>query len=238
MTSLNIKKYDSSSECELYGGYELNRLLEDCNMEPVLLMVSAGSAFALLDGVNMENVSENLTVSVLDERFSTDSKINNFLQLQQTQFYKQALDAGTNFIGTLPRPGETKEQMASRWEKTLRAWRDENPDGKIIVTLGMGTDGHTAGIMPFPEDAMKFSQLFKSKNWITAYDAQNKNPHALRVTTTITFFPQIDNAVALVCGEQKKLKLKELATGAFNVNVLPAQVWNKIKNVVLLTDQG
>lgn len=236
MKNLNVKFYKEKDEASLYGGYAINRLIEQYKDTPTLLLISGGSAMELLESINMDHVGQQLTVSVLDERFSEDAKINNFLQLQKSDFYIQALQKDCSFIGTAPRPGETHQQLAERFETRLKAWREENPAGIILTTLGMGSDGHTAGIMPFPEDKIFFEKTFCSDSWVAAYNAAGKNPYPLRITTTITFLKQITAAVAFITGEEKRLAFEKLQKKQASLHEQPAMVFWDMNNLEIYTD--
>ncbi len=218
------------------AGESLNNFLTENKSRPVLLMLSGGSAFSILDYVGSMALGENLTVSVLDERFSADPAVNNFAQMQKLDFYQLALEAGTNFFGTLPRNNETQEELAQRWEQNLRQWQTNNHSGLIAATLGMGSDGHTAGIFPFPEDAKKFTELFESDSLVAAYNAVGKNQFPERLTTTATFFKRIDFGFAYVCGSEKQEKFKQVIGGKASENQLPAMLWHRIKNAKVFTD--
>lgn len=236
MSELNIQRFQNSDEAAIHAGFALNKLLEDNKDQSVLLLLSGGSAFSLLDSLNPENFSEQTTISVLDERFSSDPKISNFAQLQKTDFYKEVLHANTSFFGTQPKPGETKEQVTARMEKNLRDWKKNNKDGKIFATLGMGTDGHTAGIMPFPESPDEFKKLFENEAWAVAYNAGNKNQFSDRITTTVTFLKQIDASVAYIVGKNKKEAFGRLLQKSDSLPALPALVFYEIKNLQIFTD--
>lgn len=229
-----VQKYTSPNEAVLACGQELNKALIDSKKTPILLLLSGGSALRTLDEILPETLGEHITISVLDERFSQDAKINNFAQMQFTGFYELALAGNCNIIGTLPRIGETISQFAMRIEKALHDWAIENPSGKIFATLGMGPEGHTAGIFPM-DDKIKFDSLFLSKNWTVGYTAPHK--HAERVTATLTFFEKIDEGFALVCGTKKKPALdKLLLSDKDEINLLPTLGWKKIKSVKIFTD--
>jgi 6-phosphogluconolactonase/glucosamine-6-phosphate isomerase/deaminase len=217
------------------AGEHLNLFLLENRKLPVLLMLSGGSALPILEYVGKTVLGENLTLSVLDERFSTDPEINNFLQLQKTDFYKDALEAEASFFGTLPRPGESMESLRQRWDKNLHTWREENPKGLIVATLGMGPDGHTSGILPFPEDSTKFNKLFNNGSWTVAYNAQGKNKYPERVTTTLAFLKTLDVGFAFVSGKEKQEKFAQLASGGSKPAELPATVWHEMKNVKVFT---
>lgn len=244
------------------AGEHLNLLLTEHKKDPVLLLVSGGSALEILDYVGSTSMGENLTISVLDERFSQDvtinpvrnsvispnsennndtpitsadtsNGVNNFAQMQKSDFYQLAFDAGASFFGTLPRPNESMPELKARWETNLKNWKTENPDGLIIATLGMGADGHTAGIFP-QADKEKFTNLFESENWVTAYTAETQ--HRERITTTATFMNLIDIGLVYVCGIDKKPKLDEVINNQGQVNTLPALLWHKIKDTRVFTD--
>ena len=212
-------------------------LLSPRKGKPTLLLLSGGSAFALLDAIPGELLSSNLTLGVLDERFSRDDTVNNFAQLEKLEFYKRAEQAGCHFIDTYPHEGESQEELRSHFEVALRAWRAEYEGGKIIATMGIGPDGHTAGILPFRDDEAKFRQVFDSDKWVVAYDAANKNEHPLRVTTTNAFLrTEVDIALAMVKGEGKRKALTSLLAGDESLAAVPAQVLKEMKEVVLYTD--
>ena len=147
--------------------------------------------------------------------------------------------------------------MGSARHNFLKNWRAENPSGLIIATLGMGLDGHTAGILPYPESADEFHRLFESEAWVCAYNAGNKNPHKERITATLTFLKMVDVAFAFVSGADKKQKLDEVISASAppplklrraskatadlrkkqgKAHELPALAWNEIKDVKIFTD--
>lgn len=127
------------------------------------------------------------------------------------------------------------QELAARWEKNLRAWKQENPTGLIMATLGMGPDGHTAGIFQF-DDKKEFDGLFNGESWITGYDAAGKHQYNLRITTTLTFLKLIDIGLGYVCGLDKKNKLDELVANQSLVNKFPAMFWREIKQIKIFTD--
>lgn len=236
MQNVSLFRHTDAVSATAEAGEYLNQALTEYRSRPVLLMLSGGSAFNILDFVGKSSLSENLTISVLDERFSQDPEINNFSQLEKTEFFTDALKADCSFFGTLPRNAETPENLSKRWEKNLHSWKNENPKGIIIATLGMGADGHTAGIFPFPKNENTFNQLFENSSWITAYEALGQTKYPRRVTATLEFFKNINLAFALVCGSEKKPKLEELLANNATPAVLPALGWQKIKTVNIFTD--
>lgn len=236
MSSFQIFRQADKESAAAEAGEHLNLILVENKKRPVLLMLSAGSALNILEFVGQTALGENLTISMLDERFSQDPAINNFHQLQKHDFYNLAFEAECSFFGTIPRHEDTMESLAARWEKNLRAWRQENPEGLIIATLGMGPDGHTAGIFPYPEDAQKFQLLFEGPVWVIPYNAGTENKFPERVTTTISFLKNIDIGVAYICGPKKKSAFERLLKKQGRFNELPALAWNNINDLRVFTD--
>ncbi|MDE2311741.1 MAG: 6-phosphogluconolactonase [Patescibacteria group bacterium] len=237
MTKFLVSRQTSAEAAAAAAGEALNNLLAGRQERPTLLLLSAGSALGLLDYVNTKSTDGHLTVGMLDERYSSNPAINNFARLQQTDFYARAMETDTSFLGSLPRSGETPQQLAARMENNLRSWQKDFPDGLIIATLGMGPDGHTAGMFPFPENPGKFKQLFDNQHWIVDYDAGKKHQFAQRVTATAALLRQVDVGLAYVCGTEKQAKLKELLAGQTTEPAcLPALSWHGIKQITIFTD--
>jgi len=235
-SKLQTFKQSDAQSAAAEAGENLNLFLAENKKLPILLMLSGGSALSILDYVGPAVLGANLSLSLLDERFSQDPLINNFAQLQKTDFYKDAFEAEASFFGTLPRPNETIAELRGRWDKNLKLWHNENPKGLIVATLGMGTDGHTSGILPFPENPDEFNRLFNGKDWTVQYRADGKSKYPERVTTTIPFLKNIDFAFALVCGAEKRAKFDDLQSGKHTNAELPAMVWHKMKDVKVFTD--
>ena len=235
---MEISNFQNGDEAAKASGLELSKLIDEAN-SPVLLLVSAGSALKVLDYTDpifdgREKV--DITVSVLDERFSDDPSINNFELLRRTGFYNRTSKAGVKFTSVDVIGGGNLESFARRIENNLKTWVEENPAGKIFVTLGMGADGHTAGIMPFPEDEELFKELFESDAWVVGYDGGKKSKYRLRATVTNTFLKnKVDGAVGYVVGEEKKEKFEQTQTQG-SVAEIPARVWQRVKNLKVFTD--
>lgn len=227
--------FEKNNSAKRAGGLLVQKLKESAG-KSVLLMLSGGSAFAILEHLPKDVIDGNLTISVLDERFNMDPKINNFCQLEVTNFFDNVLERGGHIIGTRIHKNETLPQAAQHFEKQLRAWRKRSPDGVVLATMGIGEDGHTAGIMPFPENRKLFSHLFEEENWVAGYDAGSRNQFPLRFTVTNTFLrDEVSFALVFVTGEKKRLVIEKLKSD-LPLNEMPAQVTKQMKGVVFLTD--
>lgn len=203
----------------------------------ILFLVSGGSALKVLDLLDQKMLGKNLTISLLDERFSRDVKVNNFFQLTKTKFYHRAQKRGATFISPLVAREETLVATAENWEQRLRDWLLTNSDRVVIAVMGVGLDGHTAGIMPFPENPQKFADLFEDKEkWIVGYNAGDKNQYPLRLTVCVPFLQKIiDQTFVYAVGENKKDILKTVLKSD-KIAEYPASIVNKMKQVELFTD--
>lgn len=199
----------------------------------VLLLVSGGSAFGLLDCIDESILSDQVTIGVLDERYSEDEAINNFSQLRETDFFKKCQDAGCGFIDTSVKNGESHKEFTNRISGLI----SENKDKTVIVTMGIGLDSHTAGIMPFPEDENRFKELFENTDLVIGYDAEDKNEFRLRTTVTNTFLREyVSNAILFVSGENKKSALEKTLETSVDLHKVPARIIHSMKNVTIVTN--
>lgn len=205
---------------------------------PVLLMLSGGSAFEVLQYVDRSMLEKSITITMVDERFTTERDINNFAKLTGTDFFDRARSRGCAFIGTEVQKNETITELTDQLERHVEGWKRRNKDGIVIALLGIGADGHIAGIMPYPENKKLFSELFDDTDkWVVGYDAGAKNEHPMRVTITASFLKNIvDHAVVYAAGEKKKEAILKAREGG-PVNEVPARVLKEMKSVALVTDQ-
>lgn len=214
-------------------GNTLNELLAEYKDIPVLLLLSGGSAFAILEYVDLEVLSEDITLSMLDERYSSDPSVNNFMQLSQTDFFASAKEQGVQMIDTRISKGEGREALAERWESELRDWADKNPNGKVIATIGIGEDGHTAGIMINVAD-----QDFNTDSWVISYTVPaDINQYTERITITFTFLREkIDEALVYMVGEKKRKALESINSSEGNTTTTPARILREMHSVQIYTD--
>ncbi len=236
MQNVNVIHNKNLDELKASAKEDLVSAIELYKNNPVLLLLSGGSAFDLLDSKLANSLNSNITIGVLDERFSTDPAINNFSQLRQTEFFKQAIASGARFIDTSVTSLDTIEELENRFTLQIRSWIDENAESKIIITQGFGNDAHTSGIMPFSEDEAKFNGLFDSDKLIVSYDAGTKNKYPLRVTTTLTFLRNyVTHSVGYATGDKKEA-LYKIFNSNLKIHQAPGRVIFDMQGVNLYTD--
>ena len=216
----------------------LQNILTKYHNSDVLLMLSGGSALSLIDTLPNNIHWENITITTLDERYTHNDKESNFANIinkDSISFIK-----GTaHFIDPRPKKGESLKETTKRFDVSLHEWYEAHPNGKVIATVGMGEDGHTAGILPFPENTQLFEELFNQENiWVQGYSvSREKNPHTERITVTNTFLQNIvTEAIVYICGKNKKEALKKLLSNQSNIAETPAIIINNMKTVSVVTN--
>lgn len=233
---MKVQITPSAAAAAKKAGDRLRQLLLQYRDQPVLLLLSGGSALAMLDYLQPQDLSPGITIQCLDERHSEDPAINNFAQLMATSFFSVAKQASVTFVDTRIQPGKSLEELAQRMETSLRNWHQQNPSGVTLATMGIGPDGHTSGIMTFPEDPRFFKQLFQGKRWVVGYSALAKSPY-LRATTTLTYLKRLHHVVAYAVGEEKRDVLSRLQQPSKGFAAFPAMILHELPDVVLYTDQ-
>jgi len=128
---------------------------------------------------------------------------------------------------------ETLSEVGVRFDTALRHWRESNSDDVIIATIGVGTDGHTAGIFPH-----QTSFDPNTTDWVVAYEfSPEVNPHTMRITTTPTFLKtQVTEAICLITGEEKRDVLKSIQSTDCTLADMPACILKDMSSVTIVTD--
>ena len=112
----------------------INDLLEEHRHEDVLLLLSGGSAFSLLEYVDTTLLSERVTVTVLDERYTFEPSASNFSQLITTAFWERATKQHIRSIDPRPEEGEGLIDAARRFDVALKEWHVLHRDGVVIAS--------------------------------------------------------------------------------------------------------
>ena len=171
---MNIHRLQTREEARASAISEFEALVKGAQGSPLLLLFSGGSALELLGGFR-EDLLQGYepTIGVLDERYSKDPGASNFAQLATSRFYQAAKMQGVHSLDTRAYEGLNFRDIGERFAQALKEWKQKNTSGKVIITQGIGEDGHTAGIMPYPLHKERFSKLFENADkWVVAYDVR------------------------------------------------------------------
>lgn len=198
----------------------------------ILLLLSGGSALSMLEYVDRGVLGPHVTITTLDERFSSDPAINNFAQIEVTDFYADACRCGVQAIVTRVEATDSLEESGKCFEKSLREWRMKNPDGVILTTMGVGEDGHTAGIFPGTHDVD-----FSSDAWVVSYVVpKTVNSHQERITVSYTFLrTQVAEVFLYATGKKKQIVIEKIENFC-SVEQMPVCIVNQLPAVTFITD--
>jgi len=233
-----IKVHAGLSNPQSAAAEQLSRILHARSHSPVLLLLSGGSALDVADYLKEKDLGGHVTVSVVDDRYSTDPEVNNFAQLKKRGISDQCENANVDMLHTEVKDGESLGEYARRYESQIKHWFAYHPAGVIIALLGIGSDGHTAGILPHPDNKPAFHNLFEDEEtFVVGYDAGDKNKYALRATVTNYFLRKhVHYAVAFVSGDNKRDALEATLSSSGELHVTPARILKEMRDVTLYTD--
>lgn len=188
--------------------------LEKIVDENTLLLLSGGISPDELYKLMADDIKiKPGAVAMIDERFGA--------RMHDNSNEMMIPDLGVKFYSIL-QDNLDLEQTASRYEKVLRELFAKYP--KKVAVVGIGVDGHTAGIKPGLE--------YDHARWVVGYDDAG-GVFGKRVTTTFECLEQIDQFILLAFGESKHSALQKVLTGG-DPQMMPAGFYTKVKKPVLL----
>lgn len=188
----------------------------------VLWLLSGGSAIDIAVAVAAQLATHpdrnRLTVSLVDERFGEPGHADSNWQ--------QLLERGFSIPGATLVPilqGEDLTTTAETFAATFARLRHETDH--TIGLFGMGTDGHTAGILPY-------SSAVEATGLIYAYDW----PPYQRITLTTQAIRELHEGVLYAAGSDKWPQLQRLFELTLPIPEQPVQILKSLPNFTVLTD--
>jgi len=200
----------------------------------ILFLASGGSALKALD--ESVYLPKNFAIGLVDERQNVGLKDRNAYLLSLTPFFKKASAKKTAILFDVPSSLCATGEYFDNYEDTLKNWRSNHPDCFVVVLLGMGADGHTAGIFPMPDDSASFNALYSNERYfvVHSYGAGRLKE---RITVSISFLKrEVDAAVVFCTGQDKISALKKVVSGAVLPHEMPAAVWKDMKQAYIYSD--
>lgn len=200
--------------------------------KPTLLLLSGGSAchmYPLL--AERLGDCQQLTVSLIDERYNVNPRHanSNSFQIGNTGLPAAVEGAGGNWQPVLH--GASREDEVTRFAQLLGDFMADS-DCRVIAVLGIGPDGHTAGMLP-DADADRFQRRFEGADLAVGYNSDDK--YRERITTTITALRQVDETFVIAADPEKANVLSQVTAGKQPLNKLPATIVQELENVTLIT---
>lgn len=235
------RKYHSDrDDLTREAGFAVGHSIVESSDQPVLLFLSGGSALNLLPYIQQileksERDLSYLTIGMVDERF--DITNSNFVTLKRdhSEFYVGMSKVGVLFVDTSPVGYQDQYEIAEWYEKKLLTFNSH----RVITILGMGPDGHIAGILPyFEEEQQQFYETFlDTERFVVGYDATGKNKYTKRFTLTFPALMKADQIFVFVAGEEKKPALELALIGSPPLHRCPAYfLINSAQKIQLFTD--
>jgi 6-phosphogluconolactonase/glucosamine-6-phosphate isomerase/deaminase len=189
----------------------------------VLWLVSGGSTIPIAASVLKRLQADSaklqyLMIMQIDERFGqVGHPDSNWQQLKEAGF----LDGNTTSFPILQ--GKDLQTTRSDYEQILEHALQKA--AYKIGLFGIGTDGHTAGILPGTEATKKNASL------VVAY----RTPDYTRITISAEAISQLDTVIAYAAGSAKENALRTLEKDV-PVAEQPAQILKSVKDSYVYND--
>ncbi|MCA9362671.1 6-phosphogluconolactonase [Candidatus Kaiserbacteria bacterium] len=166
-----------------------------------------------------------------DERGSREPEVNNTLQLK-ARYPEHA--ATKCLIETIPEETESLVNFATRIEKTFLEKIAALQNVKIFMILGMGPDGHTAGIFPLPERS--FAEVYRDDLTYVPVHLEGLTIDSRASLTPAWILAHVDQIFGYVAGESKSMMLESLIHESKPLHERPAELMKLHKRADLFTD--
>ncbi len=217
--SFIIKTTDKSSDAAnfiaklIIGQLELKKR--------VLWFVTGGSSIAVAieaSKIISKYIHNNLVIMLTDERYGP-------LNHQNSNWY-QLITGGFD----LPQAKFIPILIGDNRDITNKKFNDAI-DKELSLTeykiglFGIGSDGHTAGILPK-------SEAVNEQQWSVAYNTEKFE----RITITPKTIVRLDEAVAFVQGQEKWKVIFDLEKNDLDIFSQPAQILKKIPLLTIFTN--
>lgn len=194
-------------------------LLKNIVDKDTLLLLSGGTSSVLLYQLIAKDGSlKPGAVAMVDERYGDKIHANSNQKMMIDTGLIPYLDKnGIQFYPILQEDLD-RQQTAVKYEETLKNL--VTGFKKKVAIMGIGADGHTAGIKPGLE--------YDHSKWVIFFDDKG-GYFSKRITTTFEFLEQIDEFVILIFGSAKKEALqKMLESGFYKNSKIPTTVFTDI----------
>lgn len=231
---MQIVVSDSINEGLEKAKEELYKRLDN---KTVLFLSGGTTPRPLYERIAKEKIIKPAAVAMIDERYGDPMHENsNEKMISETGLLGYFDDYGIPFYpiitGTFPR-----EELAEMYDENVRKLFFHFH--KNIAIMGIGADGHTAGIAPNRKNFTNPVFENEQKHLFVSDFVDSDGPFGERVTLTFAGLSLIDFFIVLAFGEDKKEALqKTFIQGA--LEEVPARFYNTseiAKKTLFITDQ-
>jgi 6-phosphogluconolactonase/glucosamine-6-phosphate isomerase/deaminase len=172
-------------------------------------------------------------VALIDERFGEKLHENsNEKMIQETGLVQYLSKQNIRFYPILENKSFT--QTSKDYDEAVRYLFNYFP--KSVGILGVGVDGHTAGIPVIAEISQK---IFDDKSSLVSFYDDRKSFYKQRITLTFLGLSKLDEIIVLVFGKDKKKAVK-LMFKQGSITQIPSRFLMQpeiTEKVTLITDQ-
>ena len=220
--SLNFKTTTKIDEAADFVASAIWRELE--SGKHVLFFLTGGSSISvglkisdILKTKVVPNLLKNLTITLTDERYGPIDHFNsNFFQLTEKGFSLPQAKVIPILID------EDKNITVEKFNQNLN---EEFTQAEYKIGLfGVGSDGHTAGILPE-------SEAIHSLNLAFGYETATFS----RITMTFKAIEKLDEVIVWAQGKDKWKVLKDLQTD-IDLTKQPVQILKKVPLLTIFSD--
>ena len=216
------------------GRYITEKIAEH-QKKDILLLLSGGSVLQILEYIDASSFGPHVTLALTDDRFTDNIQENNFLQIQNTEFFSKINERGIEVIATNPQAKEDFDAFFNRIEGEYNSYVNTHTNAYVLGIFGIGDDGHTASI--FPDDTVSFKNKYRNENILTQ-TFNGPLPYAQRITITPKFIEEHINEVVLYAVGKNKCQtiLQDMYNTNFDEHQIPALIPASHPQSILITD--
>jgi 6-phosphogluconolactonase/glucosamine-6-phosphate isomerase/deaminase len=168
-----------------------------------------------------------------DERGSRDAEINNSLQLLERYPNHYVTE---NLILTVPEASENLENFTSRISETFSTEILKLKNPKILQVLGVGSDGHTAGIFPLPKETFTATYDRPDVSIVTVH-LEGLTIDSRASVTPNWILTRPDELIVYIVGAGKNRILESLIHETKEIYERPAELIKHHTGTTVYTDQ-
>lgn len=212
-------------------------LYELVDKRTALFLSGGKTPKSLLTRLTQEKKLHPGIVGQVDERFGKPfHETSNELMFQETGFLDYLRETSVKFAPMLQK-NSSRDHLAEEYDQLLRSLFTVY--SRSVATLGIGEDGHIAGMAPNrPGFTNPLFMSLSSQQLIAAFD-DSEGPFKERITMTFLGLSMMDYVIPIVFGEDKKEALEKLFENGKEEEI-PARFLKRseiAKKTIIITDQ-
>ncbi|MBI4097520.1 MAG: 6-phosphogluconolactonase [Candidatus Levybacteria bacterium] len=229
-----------------------------CDSKTALFLSGGRTPIHLFEAIAVKKCIKTGAVGLVDERFGEKwHKGSNELMIKNTGILDYFESLNIRFYPILQDSKKkesvyhklvydtTIEQIAKDYDESLRFLFKYFP--KTVGILGIGEDGHTAGIpagnsksqIPNPKLLGITKRILEDQSSLVTYYEDESGKYGARVTMTFLALGQLDLIILLVLGQEKREALKLMFDDG-SIEETPAKFYLQpeiAEKTILITDQ-